>query len=62
MSSSVHTPKPLSPFGVERISDSTARLGYHFRIHDANDDRIATCYDEDHAVFIVEALNRAWPR
>lgn len=29
----------------------------HFRVHDATDNRVATCYDEDNARMLVNALN-----
>ena len=47
--------KPL--FSYEKISpDADGRT--HFRIRDANDDRIATCYVEDNAREIVIRLNK----
>jgi hypothetical protein len=52
-------PKP--PFSYEPIADLDARSGFHYRIRDANDDRIGTSYLEANAQFIVDALNTAHP-
>lgn len=50
------TPRP--PFSYEKIKDRHQRGGFHYRIRDAQDDRIATTYDEAHATMIVELLNK----
>jgi hypothetical protein len=52
-------PKP--PFSYEPIADADARSGFHYRIRDANDDRIGTSYLKENAEFIVEALNTVHP-
>lgn len=50
------------PFGYESITDDAVKTGptpcVHFRVHDSKDNRIATCYDEENARFIVGQLNR----
>lgn len=49
------------PFHYTRVKDATVKTGrykgYHFRITDDEDHRIATCYNEINAKFIVGALN-----
>lgn len=44
------------PFGYEPITPPGEKV--HFRIYDSRDNRIATCYLEEHARFIVDRLNR----
>lgn len=52
---------PDGPFNYESIGDESVKTGptpgFHYRIHDAKDNRIATCYDQDNARFIVGQLN-----
>lgn len=48
---------PKGPFSYETIEDKNVRGGYHWRVRDADDNRIATCFVEDNAKFIVERLN-----
>lgn len=53
---------PSGPFNYESIGDESVKTGptpgVHYRIHDAKDNRIATCYDQDNARFIVGQLNQ----
>lgn len=43
-------------FGYQKIeNDVDGRT--HYRVHDSNDDRIATCYVEDNAKLVVRLLN-----
>ena len=43
------------PYGYEKIAlpDETP----HYRIYDADDNRIATCFQEGHAKLIVRLMN-----
>jgi hypothetical protein len=45
------------PYGYERIEPSVYKQGYHFRIYDANDNAVATCYSEGHAKLVVRLMN-----
>ena len=47
------------PYSYEPITDDR---GTHFRVRDGADNRIATCWDEGNAKFIVRVLNRAAER
>lgn len=44
-------------YSYEEIPDATASSGVHYRVHDAADNRVATCYLRENAERIVEALN-----
>jgi hypothetical protein len=48
-----------APFSYERIPDSTAPHHFHLRIADADDNRVATSYDEGNAAQLVALLNGA---
>lgn len=48
---------PKAPFKYESIGQGTTP---NFRISDADDNRIATCYDENNARFIVSVLNQTF--
>lgn len=41
-------------YRYERVIDL---YGFHFRISNRNDDRVATCYDEGNAKDVVRLLN-----
>lgn len=43
---------PKAPFSYEWIHES-------YRVRDANDDRIATCWAKENAEFVVAQLNAA---
>lgn len=45
------------PFSYERITDKTVDQGFHLRLRDADDNRLATCYDEGNARALVDQLN-----
>jgi len=45
------------PFSYERITDKTIAQGFHLRLRDADDNRLATCYDEGNASALVDRLN-----
>lgn len=49
-------------FGYKRIKDLTVEGGCHFRLHDADDNRVATCYVEGNAQRLIALLNAnsAW--
>jgi hypothetical protein len=51
-----------APFTYEKIEDSKAKGGFHYRIADRADNRIATCYEEFNAAFIVDILNKSIDR
>lgn len=57
----VHTnafPDPRGPFTIQRVKILKSTFnGMHYRITDADDNRIGTCYTEGNAEFIVRALN-----
>lgn len=44
---------PKAPFKYELVGDS-------YRISDGQDNRIATCYEENNARFIVSVLNQTF--
>lgn len=48
------------PFSVQTIEDKKTRSGKLYRITDAEDDRVATCYLRENADEIVELLNLGW--
>src|SRR5258705_8060170 len=52
-------PEVARKFSYETIADMSVRGGYHYRVRDAADNRIATCYVEENAQFIVDQLNVA---
>src|SRR5262245_9573805 len=48
-------------YSYERIADLSAPEGFHFRVRDSADNRIATCWDERNAALIVKMMNRTDP-
>jgi|SRR3989344_4612570 len=46
-----------APYGYECIKKPEGKCGFNFRVHDAGDNRIATCYSEGHAKLIVRLMN-----
>jgi hypothetical protein len=46
------------PFSFEEIKDAKAPDGVHYRIRDAADNRMATCYERSNAERIVRLMNR----
>jgi hypothetical protein len=45
-------------YEVQTITDKTTTSGVHYRISDMKgDNRVATCYDVDHAIIVTHALN-----
>lgn len=48
-------------YSYERIADPNAAEGFHFRVRDNLDNRIATCWVEANAALLVKALNRCDP-
>ena len=44
-------------FSIQEIKDDSTRLGKHFRITDADDNRVATCYLSEHAQMVMQCLN-----
>ena len=53
-----------APFGCEFIEDAKAAAGGRWRVHDANDDAIASVsgLEEGYAKLIVQALNEHFER
>jgi len=47
-----------APFSWELIPKSV-HVVQNYRIRDSEDNRIATCYSEENATFIVKMLNKA---
>jgi hypothetical protein len=46
-----------APYAYDTLTDPHKRERVSFRVRDAQDNRIGTCYLEDHARLIVAALN-----
>lgn len=52
-----------TPYSYEKIieNEHTERESFHFRVRDGQDNRVATCYVEENAQLIVNALNNTYP-
>jgi hypothetical protein len=46
-----------APFSVACVYSSTGLSKYEWRVADANDDRVATCWDKENADEIARRLN-----
>lgn len=55
-----YMPKP--PFSYENIEDLLSPYKVHYRVRDGDDNRIATCYEEGNARFIVATLNQVYKK
>ena len=49
------------PYSYEWIEDKSVSSGYHWRVSDPQDNRIATCYQEQNAKLLVDRLNAKTP-
>jgi hypothetical protein len=56
------TERMNGPYNFEWINPNDVSIGRpgHYRVYDADNDRVATCYEYGHACLVKAALNVTW--